>query len=108
MITEIIFFGIGAIFGMSKYGQPIKNRLKKSLDIKYNIIQYSDETYGVRCTVIGMTFYKNLYYKDKSYNKWLFKSDPQFSELCKGTFDECKNALKEEEDKTETETVIED
>ena len=106
MIKAIIFMAIGAAFGMSKYGQPTKEHLKKMFTIEEAIVKFSDGEHGIRCTWAGITFYKNLGYTGNDpVEKWMFKSDYKFSINCKGTLADCKNAMK---NVTGSETVVEE
>jgi hypothetical protein len=104
MFKTAIILAVGAAFGMSRYGAPTKAKIKKIFTIKEEIIKFGDDDHGIRCTWAGITFYRNLEYtgKDPS-EKWMFKSDGEFSRKCKGSLEDCRRVVNETDDE---ETVV--
>lgn len=104
MIGQIFCIGVGAAFGMSKYGTMLKSKIKAVTKSKTDIVKFENGTYGIRCKWIGFTMYSNLSYSGSDpFNRWYFQCDKEFAD-CQGTLEECKNKLV---DSSKTETVVE-
>lgn len=106
MIKTLVMFAAGAAFGMSKYGQPTKEWLKKHLTVKINIVQFSDDQYGIRYKWTMFKFYQNLEYTGKDpIERWCFKTGDNFDQYCKGSLEKCQEMMKNTNNST-PETVV--